>query len=45
MTEKLAISSSVAEHALARLPKAVISVTAENRMKSFVEVANRIYIP
>ena len=45
MAEKLAVSSSVAERALAKLPKAAIAVAAENRMKSFIQVANRIHIP
>lgn len=45
VAEKLAISSSAAERALATLPKAAIAVATENKMKSFVEVANRIHIP
>ena len=45
VAEKLAISASAAERALASLPKAAIEVAAENKMNSFVEVVNRILIP
>ena len=45
VAEELAVSSSVAERALAKLPKAAITLAAENRMRQFVEVANRVHIP
>jgi hypothetical protein len=45
VAEELAVSPAAAERALAKLPKAAIAVAAENRMKSFVQVANRIHIP
>ena len=45
MAEELATSPSVAERALAKLPKAAISLASENRMRQFVEVANRVHIP
>ena len=45
VAEELAISPSVAERALAKLPKAAITLAAENRMRQFVEVANRVHIP
>jgi hypothetical protein len=45
VAEELAISPSVAERALAKLPKAAITLASENRMGQFVEVANRVHIP
>jgi hypothetical protein len=45
VAEKLAISPPAAERALATLPKAAIEVAAENKMDSFVKVANRNLIP
>jgi hypothetical protein len=45
VAEELAVPPSVAERALARLPKAAITLAAENRMRQFVEVANRVHIP
>jgi hypothetical protein len=43
VAEELAVPSSAAERALAKLPKAAIAVASENRMRSFVQVANRIH--
>jgi len=43
MAEELAVSPLAAERALAKLPKAAIAVASENRMRSFVQVANRIH--
>ena len=45
VAEELAVSPSVAERALAKLPKAAITLASENRMGQFVEVANRVHIP
>jgi hypothetical protein len=45
VAEELAVSPSAAELALAKLPKAAITLAAENRMRQFVEVANRVHIP
>jgi hypothetical protein len=45
VAEELTVSPSVAERALAKLPKAAITLAAENRMRQFVEVANRVHIP
>ena len=44
VAEELAVSPSVAECAL-KLPKAAITLAAENRMRQFVEVANRVHTP
>jgi len=45
VAEELAVSPLAAERALAKLPKAAITLAAENRMGPFVEVANRIHMP
>jgi hypothetical protein len=42
---ELAVSPWEAERTLARLPKAAITLAAENRMEQFVDVANRIHLP
>ena len=41
----LAVSPLAAERALAKPPNAAVALAAENRMRQFVEVANRIHIP
>ena len=45
MAEELAVSPLAAERALAKLPRAAITLASENRMRQFVEVANRIHMP
>jgi hypothetical protein len=45
VANELAISPLAAERALAKLPTAAISLTSENRMRQFVEVASRIHMP
>jgi hypothetical protein len=45
VAEELAVSPIAAERALAKLPKAAITLAAEYRMRQFVEVANRLHIP
>jgi hypothetical protein len=45
VASELAISPLAAERALAKLPTAAISLASENRMRQFVEVANRIHMP
>ena len=45
VAEELAVSPSVAERALAKLPNAAIALASENRMRQFVDVANRIHLP
>jgi hypothetical protein len=41
----LAVSPLAAERALAKLPNAAITLASENRMRQFVDVANRIHLP
>jgi len=45
VANELAISPPAAERALAKLPTAAITLASENRMRQFVEVANRIHMP
>jgi hypothetical protein len=45
VADELAISPLAAERALAKLPTAAIALASENRMRQFVEVANRIHMP
>jgi hypothetical protein len=45
VANELAISPLAAERALAKLPTAAITLASENRMRQFVEVANRIHMP
>jgi hypothetical protein len=43
--ELATISPLAAERALAKLPTAAITLASENRLRQFVEVANRIHMP
>jgi hypothetical protein len=45
LTQDLAVSSVKAECDLARLPKAAIVLAAENKMNSFLQLANRNQFP
>ena len=45
IAEELAVSPLAAERALAKLPEAAITLASKNRMRQFVEIANRIHIP
>jgi hypothetical protein len=45
VAKELAVSPLAAERALAKLPNAAIALASENRMRQFVEVANRVHIP
>ena len=45
LTQDLAISSVIAERDLAKLPKAVIVLAAENKMNSFLQLVNRNQFP
>jgi hypothetical protein len=45
VANELAISPLAAERALAKLPTAAITLASENRLRQFVEVANRIHMP
>ena len=45
VAKELAVSPLAAERALAKLPNAAIALASENRMRQFVEVANRIHLP
>ena len=45
LAQDLAVSSVKAERDLARLPKAAIVLAAENKMNSFVQLANRNRVP
>ena len=45
LAQDLAVSSVKAECDLARLPKAAIVLAAENKMNSFLQLANRNQFP
>ena len=45
LAQDLAVSSVKAERHLARLPKAAIVLAAENKMNSFLQLANRNQFP
>jgi hypothetical protein len=45
LAQDLAVSSVKAERDLARLPKAAIVLAAENKMNSFLQLANRNQFP
>ena len=45
LAQDLAISSVIAQRDLARLPKAAIVLAAENKMNSFLQLANRNQFP
>ena len=45
LAQDLAVSSVKAECDLARLPKAAIALAAENKMNSFLQLANRNQLP
>jgi hypothetical protein len=45
VAKELSVSLLAAELALAKLPKAAITLASENRMRQFVDVANRINPP
>ena len=45
VAKELAVSPLAAERALAKLPNAAIALASENRMRQFVDVANRIHLP